>query len=635
MSTALREAQPKPSSDRRGWSAFSQYWYVDDETDSVIEVKNHRSSPLVLVPGLSLPGGERLETTPVSLRPFESRRLSLRRELDSRRELLAEEQVAPFSARWGNGCRSGSLLGSADLSPVYPADAARDHFSAWVVIEDATEGIGLVYPFKAASSSGGARLVGLWWRPYPDVLVCYALQNSAPEDVRVEATVLNHTGEVLGTTAVDIPPLGFHLLDLTSWISQEDGNVGAVGLSCRDAGDGLLARGMVIDEKRGLSASLESHRPSDGEAGGYNGQTLLQVPTLLFGDLKVMLPSLASLLAPDTVAVRPHLLLRNQTGEALEVRAALVPANREGTGRSITLPSIPLAPREARHLDLMTVVRANCPEVEDVVAALTLGHDGTPFDIVAELINVDETGDFCLYERVVNLHGYQPPALAAISCSLEAKRRTFLVVTNVTDRPEQARLLIDYQEGEQCYEHCLTVPAGGIEIVDLASLRDSRLPDVMRSTLPSDLTFGGCFISARTPGALVAGDPTFVFGSMPDGFSCLAEAPTGGPSAGTGSLTCTVAAKRDDRKLRFKVEGRTSKPYATVELHILEGGCNPVNAHPIPFLTGRSSVSGRFTLGPVTTVGTPIPGIGRRVLLNASYRGEKSHCCATVQAASL
>jgi len=618
---------------------FSQYWYVDDETDSFIEIKNHRSTPLVVVPRLSLSGPQSIEITPVSLRPFESKRIGLRTHLSSYLEIIAEEQDAHFVGRWGNGCRSASMVGNARLVPIYPDNVDLEHFSAWIVVENAVEGISLVYPFKRPSSQAGTSLQGIWWRPYPTVSIFYALQNASTNNLAVQARIFNHNGEQIEASNIRLEPFGFHLFDVTTALPDDSAEVGGVEFSYDadteyiQAGS-LLGRGMVIEERHGFSASLEAHSSVTGSPRQDNG-SVMHVPTLLFGDLGGIWPRLNSLLQPDKVVIRPHLLLRNVSEHRLQIDGRVTGKDVSGRLHEIVVPTRDLKPHQTTHIDLKRLIDAGSRVIGNVVASLELRHGGASGDVVAELINVDETGDFCLYERVVDLNGYRAQALAAISFKVRDDAQTFLVIKNVLEKPEQVRILIDYDQGAESYEQCFELGGGEITVIDLAELRDSHVPDVMMRTLPADVTFGGCLISTRTPGALVAGDPTFKFGSMPDGFSCLAEAPTGGPSGTDATdLSCTLQAKRDDQSARFKVEG-TTRPNATVELHRLEGGCDPTNAHPISFLTGRAKASGKFVLGPVTTVGTPIPGVGRRVLANVSSRGEEAHCCATVVEADL
>ncbi|MGI8333829.1 hypothetical protein ACRYCC_28095 [Actinomadura scrupuli] len=107
---------------------FAQYWYVDDDTDSHLEVKNHLDSPLVLVVRLRLADGEKAELEPFTVGAFATMRIGLKDRLDDYLERLpgAPEPLGP--PRWGDGSRPRSLLGSAEVVPVYPRGPTRGTF---------------------------------------------------------------------------------------------------------------------------------------------------------------------------------------------------------------------------------------------------------------------------------------------------------------------------------------------------------------------------------------------------------------------------------------------------------------------------------------------------------------------------
>lgn len=191
---------------------FAQYWYVDDTTDSVVEVKNHLEIPLILSPRVRLSTGELLELVPLTLRPFETVRLSLRAQLSG----LLVPTPGPFQGpdRWGNGSRAHSLLGNMYLLPLYPDRASAADFSAWIVVEGTVEGIALVYPFKTSGSSSEV-LEGIWWRPYEATSVYYALQNTSDRPLGVRLDVFRSDGVSIAAEDLEVEPLGFQLLDLT------------------------------------------------------------------------------------------------------------------------------------------------------------------------------------------------------------------------------------------------------------------------------------------------------------------------------------------------------------------------------------------------------------------------------------
>lgn len=515
-------------------SVFAQYWYVDDNTDSLVEIKNHLEVPLVLSPRVRLSTGELLEFVPLMIGPFETVRRSLRAQL-SDGLLATSPEPSHGPHRWGNGSRAHSLLGNMQLHPLYPDHASAADFSAWIVVEDTVEGIAIAYPFKTSVASSNQVLEGMWWRPHATISVYYALQNPSDRALGVRLDLFRSDGTRMAVEDLELEPFGFRLLDLSEWVSRDDAEVGGVRLTPADTSGSLLARGMAVEEGRGFSASLEAHAylgdiPTEGPCE-------LHASTLIFGDLGALLRGVG-------VIVHPHLLLRNVSRTPLEVECAVAGKDSSGGESRMPLRRMTLEAGEAVHVDLELQRRDSEAGLADGIASLEIVHQGRPTDLVAEVISVDETGDFCLYDRVVNLHSYDLATLAAISFSLSEDRRTFLVVKNVTHRAQRARVLIDYRQGTECYEQVLELAARGFAVVDLAQLRAEQVPDAMNRSLPADARFGGCMIAADEPGTLIGGDPTFVLkrsagttgllgeaaGLASDGFSCLAE--PGGPGGG-------------------------------------------------------------------------------------------------------
>lgn len=296
----------------------------------------------------------------------------------------------------------------------------------------------------------------------------------------------------------------------------------------------LLARGMAVEESRGFSASLETHTylgdvPTEGPCE-------LHASTLVFGDL-------GALLRGAEVIVHPHLLLRNVSQSPLPIECTVEGKDSSGLQSRMPLRPMTLEAGEAVHLDLELQRRDSEAELADGISTLEVLHKGRPTDLVTEVINVDETGDFCLYDRVVNLYSYKPVALVAISFSLSEDRRTFLVLKNVTHRAQRARILIDYRQGAQCFEQVLEVAARGVAVVDIAQLSAEQVPDLMHRTLSVDVGFGGCIIAVDEPGTFIGANPTFVLKrsasvaagqvgetvplAPPGGFSCTIPRPNG------------------------------------------------------------------------------------------------------------
>jgi hypothetical protein len=154
--------------------------------------------------------------------------------------------------------------------------------------------------------------------------------------------------------------------------------------------------------------------------------------------------------------------------------------------------------------------QASQSSLADGVAGLRLTHGGGPTDIVAELINVSETGSLAFYDRMKNLFFHKASEQVAISFNLEEGHQSFLILKNTTDRPQRPRILLDYSGRKSPYDILVrTIPPQQVEIIDIRHLRDARVPDQNGQTLPPEVSFGGARILSE-PGAFVGSDPTFI-----------------------------------------------------------------------------------------------------------------------------
>jgi len=103
-----------PGSEFQQIAAYTPYWYIDDETDSVIEVKNNLQSELSLLPMLTLSTGKSVALASITVALLATKRLSLR----SQRELRLYGKTGV--GMWADGTRSNSLLSQARFLLIYP-----------------------------------------------------------------------------------------------------------------------------------------------------------------------------------------------------------------------------------------------------------------------------------------------------------------------------------------------------------------------------------------------------------------------------------------------------------------------------------------------------------------------------------
>lgn len=514
-------------------AAYAPYWYIDNRTDSFLEIKNNLESSIVVAPTLTLITGQTVQLNPVTIAPLATESLLLNSQVQFRLPGSGEP-------RWGDGSRPNSLLGSAQLTLTSPEGTDANAFSAWVVIKNLVEHLGLVTPFKTPEGTINTVLEGLWWLPYPNTQAYFALQNASRAPIEVQMELFSD-GQVVKTKTLEIEASALQLINIGDELKPNiPPALGGIRFSYETRlgqvlPGHILGRGMLIQEQLGFSPSLMTHESlSDVLVVPENFKPELQSPAAYFGALR-------NLISESDAYVHPHLLLRNISKRSLTVQGAIY-GKRCGTSgcndAELQLNPVTLQPESTVHIDLEKQRQASRDKIADGVAGLRLTHDGGPTDVVAELINVDQTGDVVLYDPVFNLLLHAPSRQTAISFNLGLGHRTFLILKNVTDRPQQARILLDYDNGKRRYDVALPeIPPQQVGIVNIKQLRDAKIPDKNGQTLPPDVEFGGAVILSN-PGAFVSSDPTFA-DELPnlteEGFKLRL------PTVGIFGVSCPVA----------------------------------------------------------------------------------------------
>lgn len=104
----------------------------------------------------------------------------------------------------------------------------------------------------------------------------------------------------------------------------------------------------------------------------------------------------------------------------------------------------------------------------------------------------------------------------------------------------------------------------------------------------------------------------------------------GVPTNDPDPLSCSVVATRKDSlPPRFRASGRTS-PGATVTLHLIQGNCSDANLLDPILPSTTAGATGNYVFGPVTTIPSGIPGVGKQVLVRVSKGGATAFCCTVV-----
>ena len=510
-------------------SAFSPYFYVDDRTEAAIEVKNLAASTLTLEPRVTLASGQLVLLEEVSVGPRATASIDLRAALG---EHISEGGKS--EPRWGDGSRSRSLTGSIELAIRSPQMVgAESVLSAWVFIKNRDEGLGLVSMFMSVTppSSPAVALDGIWWRPQPETQVYYALQNASSEIAEVTMTVYAE-GRAQSTTVHRLEAGGSRLINLGDHLGGTSANVGGIRFEYLASSEGyeqLGVGGMMVNEAARQVSPLGLFKTQRGSAGR---PITLQSPLVIFGRMSGLVETAETILSP-------HLLLRNTTDQPLLVERTVHGTDRGGTPRAFPLAALTLNAHETVAFDLSDERRGALSDLTDGLAGLEVRHDGDVTALVAEVINLGD--EIALYDRVVNLEQHHATAQAATSFNLSASHQTLIVLRNVTDSAQRAEVLIDHSEGRETYVLTTRIAPQQSATIDIAALRDQRIPDDAGNVLPLETTYGGARILSE-PGAIIGSDPTIVYKDVDNRHadlvvSCLGHIGPGADVGGGGSGT--------------------------------------------------------------------------------------------------
>jgi hypothetical protein len=293
---------------------FAPFWYVDEATDSLIEVKNNLTEEVTVRVFLRTEDGQALTPPELVLAPLGWASISIRSQLPA--EVLSGKG-AP-SASWGDGSRPASVVGSAYLLPVGP-DHGAGTVSGWIRIEDPSERLGIVATFETLTYPvTPTALHSTWWLPFPGCKAYFALQNASVVPLELAVDFVAETFS--GSTTLALPPLGSTTLDLAQFLGRdriphtggitfrvEHGDPGDVGLNR------LVGRGRVVQERIGFATSLRLHEANPAASSSPGGE--IHAPVAYFGHL-------SRLLARSAMVLHPHVLLRNVGAQPMTVAIA-------------------------------------------------------------------------------------------------------------------------------------------------------------------------------------------------------------------------------------------------------------------------------------------------------------------------
>jgi hypothetical protein len=488
-------------------SLYAPYWYIDDLTESWIEVKNNLTTSISVIPLLTRLNGPTFSLNAITVAPLATARLGIKEHLQiaQKRPHLKESGNLPS---WGDGSRPKSILGSAQLVPISPSNAKAKSLSAWVLTQNQAQRLGIVTTFEDPQDlTTPTTQEGLWWLPFPGAKAYFSLQNASSFPIELQVDLVTEHGKTV-TKYLPLEIAASHQLEVGQFLGTDAppamGGI-RVNVLCSPGQTqrGLfLGRGRLIQQELGFASPLRLHE-SLGDVSTPRGSEL-HSPAAYFGRLD-------KLLGVSKAFLHPHLVLRNTRN--YEVSAEAIVYGKDGKGEAVEcrLAAIKLQPQSVAHVDLQEQRKVSQNTLADGFAGLRLIHSGCPTDLVAELINIDENGTFAHYDAVRNLAFHLAPTQIAVSFNLASRNQSFLILKNLTDKPQKPRVLLDYDDGRKQYDIALAeVPPQQVTVVDIKRLRDTRAPDRNGQILPPDTVFGGSALFMEY-GAFALSDPTFMF----------------------------------------------------------------------------------------------------------------------------
>jgi hypothetical protein len=503
--TMTNSAYLAASQSRR--SLYAPYWYIDDLTDSIIEVKSNLASPLSLIPLLTPMNGPAVQLNVITVAPFATVRLALKSQpqLD---HLQRSSGKGTSHQRWGDGSRPNSLIGGAQLVPISPTDASARAFGAWILTEDPKERLGMVTTFEFPSDlTNPTTQEGLWWLPFPGTKAYFSLQNTSPFPLELQVDLISDGGKIV-TKYLPLEVAASYHFEIGEILGMATPpSMGGIRVStlCGSGQAGrslVVGRGRLIQENLGFASSLMLHE-SLGEIPTIRGSEL-HAPAAYFGQLD-------RLISHSRAVLHPHLLMRNTTNHEITMEAINYGRDTGGKPTKFPLKPMTLEPQSVTHVDLQEQRQASQSTLADGIAGLRLMHSGSPTDVAVELINIEEKGRFAYYDSVKSHSLHRFKMQAAVSFNLASGHHSFLILKNTTNAAQNVRVLLDFDDGKRQYDVDLPeIPAQQVNIIDIKRLRDAGIPDKNGQRLPPEVEFGGAAIFSE-PGAFVFSDPTFIF----------------------------------------------------------------------------------------------------------------------------
>ncbi len=254
------------------------------------------------------------------------------------------------------------------------------------------------------------------------------------------------------------------------------------GISVNHSGQpgALLARGMIADRSLDYSSVVELSDPAKAMTSQLHGAGL----------------RLGQIAGEQLL---PLIIVRNNA-TAESVINIQIPVTVGGEVQTVELSEITLLPGEVKLLDEDTL--QDLQQITEIDAAgIELLYSTEPGSVVASAQSVSETGNHVFRVPLVD-PARLPSSAGGYPWDVDTGSTTVFYVKNITDEPQTHSWQVDFEGG---------VFTSGLEIVDpretlaidIRELRDNQVPDLHRTTMPSNASSGQILWSVHGTGDTV------------------------------------------------------------------------------------------------------------------------------------
>jgi hypothetical protein len=315
--------------------------------------------------------------------------------------------------------------------------------------------------FSVLNDRRSNTLASVWWMP-PDGTAVLALGNGSAQSIHA---TLSFSGE--DSQDIDIAPFATEVV-------RRRGN---------QRGGHSVSRGVAdsaIISSTGVPGSLIATGIVASENGRFTGSARF------YDIVNAAQPNLfATRFKMENVI--PHLLLRNTTSSIINAQPRFRPMAGE-SGDPVELPVVTLGPNEATELNLDPLRAAVVGRSDLKEVSVQIVNDGGPGSLVGALYGTDLiTG--AVYDVPLRDSGGLRVSTGGYPIRLDGDYSTIISITNVTDRQSEFTAYINYEGGRYVFP-VRRLGIGETAVFDVREIRDRRIPDGKRQTLPESFTVG-------------------------------------------------------------------------------------------------------------------------------------------------